>query len=157
MKTNNGATNAISPILIFLALLAMTDFGRAADDKDALLQLEQGWNLALKNKDVSWFEQNLADDVTDTSSGSGVLHSKADDIAALKNDKTVYGSLELSDLQIRIEGNAAIVTGVNHLKGKDESGEAFDLKLAFTDTYIKRNGRWLVWASQHTRLVQRSN
>ena len=37
-----------------------------------------------------------------------------------------------------------------HLRGRDEQGEAFDLKLAFTDTYIKRHGRWLVWASQHT-------
>jgi len=58
------------------------------------------------------------------------------------------------DLQVRIEGNAGIVTGVNHLKGKNENGEAFDVKLSFTDTYIKRDGRWLVWASQHTRLRQ---
>ena len=132
----------------------MTAFAQPPDDKNVLLQIEQGWNLALKNKDVSWFEQNLADDLTDTSSGNGALHSKVEDIAALKKDKTVYDSLELSNLQVRIEGNAGIVTGVNHLKGKDENGEVFEVKLSFTDTYIKRNGRWLVWASQHTRLKQ---
>jgi hypothetical protein len=27
-----------------------------------------------------------------------------------------------------------------------------EVKLAFTDTYIKRDGRWQVWASQHTRI-----
>ena len=130
----------------------MTAVAQPPDDKNALLQFEQGWNRALKNKDVSWFEQNLGDDLTDISSGSGALHSKAEDIAALKKDKTVYDSLELSNLQVRIEGNAGIVTGINHLKGRSENGEPFDVTLSFTDTYIKRNGRWLVWASQHTRV-----
>jgi ketosteroid isomerase-like protein len=152
MKTNKHSTSAIWRILILLGPLAMIAFAQPADDKNALLQMEQGWNLALKNKDVSWFEQNLADDLTDTSSGSGALHTKAEDIAALKQDKTVYDSLALSNLHVRIEGNAGIVTGVNHLRGRDEKGEAFDAKLSFTDTYIKRDGRWLVWASQHTRL-----
>jgi ketosteroid isomerase-like protein len=154
MKTNKRATNATLRILIFFGPIAMTTFAQPPDDKNVLLQIEQGWNLALKHKDVPWFEQNLADDLTDTSSGNGALHSKVEDIAALKKDKTVYDSLELSNLQVRIEGNAGIVTGVNHLKGKDENGEPFEVKLSFTDTYIKRNGRWLVWASQHTRLRQ---
>jgi ketosteroid isomerase-like protein len=152
MKTNKRATNAILQILILLGSIAMTASAQPPDDKNVLLQMEQSWNLALKNKDVSWFEQNLADDLTDTSSGNGALHSKVEDVAALKKDKTVYDSLELSNLQVRIEGNAGIVTGVNHLKGKDERGEAFEVKLSFTDTYIKRDGRWLVWASQHTRV-----
>jgi ketosteroid isomerase-like protein len=154
MKTNERATNATLPTLILLGSLAMTAFAQLPDEKNGLLQMEQGWNLALKNKDVSWFEQNFADDLTDTSSGSGALHTKAEDIAALKQDKTIYDSLELSNLQVRIDGNAGIVTGVNHLKGKDERSQPFEVKLSFTDTYIKRDGRWLIWASQHTRLKQ---
>jgi ketosteroid isomerase-like protein len=152
MKTNKRATNATLRILIVFGPLAMTAFAQPAEDKNILLQIEQGWNLALKNKDVSWFEQNLADDLTDISSSSGALHTKVEDIAALKKDKAVYDSLELSNLQVRIEGNAGIVTGVNHLKGKDENGNPFELTLSFTDTYVKRNGHWLVWASQHTRV-----
>jgi ketosteroid isomerase-like protein len=154
MKTNKRAANATLRILILFGPLAMTVLAQPAEEKNVLLQIEHSWNLALKNKDVSWFEQNLADDLTDISSGNGALHSKMEDIAALKKDKIVYDSLELSNLQVRIEGNAGIVTGVNHLKGKDENGEAFDVKLSFTDTYTKRAGRWLVWASQHTRLRQ---
>lgn len=157
MQTSKHGTNAIVRILTLGGLLAVTALAQPADDKNVLLQIEQGWNNALKNKDVSWFEENLADDLTDTSSGNGALHTKAEDIAALKKDKTIYDSLELSNLQVRIEGNAGIVTGINHLKGKDENAEPFEVKLSFTDTYIKRDGRWRVWASQHTRLVQRSN
>ena len=152
MKTNNSIARRLGCVLAPFLVFAMTTLAQPTDDKNVLLQMEQNWNNALESKDASWFEQNLADDLTDTSSGNGAMHTKAEDIAALKKDKTIYESLELSYLQVRIEGNAGIVTGVNHLRGRDEKGEAFDVKLSFTDTYIKRNGRWLVWASQHTRV-----
>ena len=156
MTTNSNPIKrilcALSPLL--LAGFAITTFAQPADDKSALLQIEREWNNALKTKDAAWFERNLSSDLTDTSSGDGALHTKAENIAALRGDKTVYESMELSSLQVRVEGNAGVVTGVNHLKGKNEKGEPFDVKLAFTDTYIKRDGRWLVWASQHTRLRQ---
>ena len=138
--------------LLLAAAFPMTTRAQSPDDKNALLQMEREWNNALKTKDIGWFERNLADDLTDTSSGDGALHTKSEDIAALKQDKTVYETMELSNLHARVEGNAGVVTGVNHLKGKSEKGESFDLKLSFTDTYIKRGGRWVVWASQHTRV-----
>ena len=47
---------------------------------------------------------------------------------------------------------AGIVTGMNHLRGHDEQGQGFDVRLSFTDTYIKRHGHWQAWASQHTRV-----
>ncbi|MDQ3743896.1 MAG: nuclear transport factor 2 family protein, partial [Acidobacteriota bacterium] len=107
-------------------------------EQSLLLRLEREWNEALRTRDVAWFERNLAGDVTDISSGNGALHTKTEDIAALKADKTVYESLELSDLKARVEGSAGIVTGVNHIKGHDDQGQAFDVRLSFTDTYIKR-------------------
>ena len=125
---------------------------RKRADESALLRMEREWNEALKTRDVAWFERNLASDVTDISSGNGALHTKAEDIEALKADRTVYESLELSDLRARIEGKAGVVNGVNHIKGRDEQGQAFDVRLSFTDTYIKRDERWQVWASQHTRV-----
>lgn len=136
-----------------LAMFAAISFAAAAaDDKSQLLDMERQWNEALKTHNVAWIEKNFAEDMTDVSSGNGALHSKAEDIAMMKEDKTVYESLELSDLKARVEGNAGVVTGVNHLKGRDETGQPFDLRLAFTDTYIKRDGRWQVWATQHTRV-----
>ncbi|HKC66178.1 MAG TPA: nuclear transport factor 2 family protein [Pyrinomonadaceae bacterium] len=137
--------------LLSIATLGAIGMRHTPDDKSILLKMEHEWNDALKNHNAAWFEQNLAADVTDISSGNGALHSKDEDIAALKADKTVYESLELSDLSVRVEGNAGVVTGVNHIKGRDEQGQTFDVKLGFTDTYIKRKGRWQVWASQHTR------
>ena len=68
----------------------------------------------------------------------------------MKTSKAVLDSLELSDLDARVEGNVAIITGINHVRGKDDKGAAFDRRTRFTDTFIKRDGRWLVWATQGT-------
>jgi ketosteroid isomerase-like protein len=134
------------------AMTATTAATSSEDQRSALFKLEREWNEALRTKNGAWLEEHLADDMTDISSGSGALRTKSQDIAALRTDTTTYLTLELSDLQARIEGNAGIVTGVNHLTGRDDQGQAFDVRLSFTDTYINRNGRWLVWASQHTRV-----
>ena len=123
----------------------------ATDPKSTLIQTEQQWNQALKARDRGWFEEHLAADFTDVSSGDGSFHTKAENLAALTTDTTTYETLELSELQARVEGNAGIVTGVNHIGGHDDRGNAFDVRLRFTDTYIRRDSRWLVWASQHTR------
>jgi hypothetical protein len=124
----------------------------ASADQDALLRLERAWNDALEKRDLAWLEQNLASDMTDINSANGALYTKAKNIEIMKSDKTVYDSLELSNLNARVEGNAGIVTGINQIGGLDEQGQRFLVRFAFTDTYIKRDGRWQVWASQHTRI-----
>ena len=133
-------------------MITLTALAQPNADQTSLLEKERQWNQALKSHDAAWVEKNFAIDASDVSSGSGALHTKTDDVAMMKEDKTVYEALELSDLKVRVEGNAGIVTGINHLKGRDETGQEFDLRLAFTDTYIKRHGGWQVWATQHTRV-----
>jgi ketosteroid isomerase-like protein len=122
-------------------------------DEKRLLQMEHEWNEALKTRNMTWFEQNLAGDMTDIVSANGALYTKEQDIESLKTDKTNYELMELSGMKVRVEGNAGIVTGVNRIKARDEEGQILELKFAFTDVYIKREGHWQVWASQHTRII----
>ncbi len=130
----------------------VSNAGHALNDGGVLLYMEREWNDAEKRGDMTWFERNYADDATDTSSRTGALHSKEEEIASMKNDKTVLDSLELSDMDVRVEGNSAIVTGINRVRGKDAQGQPFDRRVRFTDTYIKRDGRWQVWATQGTSI-----
>ena len=101
---------------------------------------------------MAWFEKNFASDFTGISSGSAKIMNKAESIADMKADKTVIESSVLSELDVRIDGNSAVVTGVEHVKGRDGEGKAFDRKVRYTDTWIKRDGRWQAWASQGTRI-----
>lgn len=128
----------------------VSNAGQPLNDEGILLYMEQEWNDASKAGDLEWFERNYAGDVTGISSRTGVVRSKAEEIASMKSNKQVLDSLELSELNVRVEGNAAIVTGINRVKGRDAKGEAFDRKTSFTDTYVKRDGRWQVWATQGT-------
>jgi len=59
-------------------------------------------------------------------------------------------SAELSDLQVRREGDTAVVTGVNHVKGRGEDDKPYDRRVAFTDVWVKRDGKWQVLAAQGT-------
>ena len=126
--------------------------GSPLDDQAKLIYIEQEWNNADISRDAAWFEKNYADDATDISSRNGAISGKKETIEDLKSSKRVMEWAELSNLKVRVDGNFAVVTGVNHVKGHDEKGAGFDLSVSFTDTYIKRDGRWLVWATQGTEV-----
>ena len=128
--------------------------GHPLTDANVLLYLENDWNDASKKKDVAWFERNYAADASDVLSRNGTLQTKSEAIASMKTDKTVLESLELSEMSPRVDGNAAIVTGVIRVRGRDEQSKAFDRRVRFTDTFIKRDGRWQVWASQGTLIPE---
>jgi ketosteroid isomerase-like protein len=122
------------------------------DDEGILMYMEHDWNNSYIKRDASWFERNFASDYSGVGSSTGRGYNKAGELAELKNDKTVTESAELSGLNIRVDRNSAIVTGVNHIKGRDEKNQPIDYRVRFTDTFIRRDGRWQVWASQATRI-----
>ena len=126
--------------------------GNGVDEYAMLEYMERDWNTADKNRDFAWFEKNFASDYSNISSGSGKLYTKSEELAEMKNDKRVVESAVLSELNIRIDGNTAIVTGVNHVMGRDDKAQPMNYRLRFTDTFIKRDGRWQVWATQGTRI-----
>ena len=127
--------------------------GHPLDDQGVLAYMEREWNDAVMKRDAGWFERNYAFDVTEISSRSGAIKTKAQALESARTDKATYQSLELSDLNVRVDGNTAVVTGVNHEVGRDEQGKAVDRRVRFTDVFIKRDGRWQVWATQGT-LIQ---
>jgi ketosteroid isomerase-like protein len=128
----------------------VSNAGHPLDDQGVLAYMEREWNDAALKHDASWFERNYAFDASDISSRTGAIMTKAQAVADARTDKTTFQSLELSDLNVRIEGNTAVVTGVNHEVGRDAQGKVMDRRVRFTDVYIKRDGRWQVWATQGT-------
>jgi ketosteroid isomerase-like protein len=101
--------------------------------------LDQSRNAALKG-DASFSEANLSDDYQRVNA-QGRLMTKADLVSELKNGDLKYQSIEVTDMKVRVYGNAAVVThgadvkGTN--KGKDISGS-----FRVTRVFVKRNGKW---------------
>ncbi len=126
----------------------VSNAGNALDDSAALMYMELDWGNAIKNRDTAWMEKNYAADFSEVSFITGDVMNKADAMTATKNDKTVMDSFETSNLNIRVDGNTAIITGIARVKGKDEKGQPMDMRVRFTDTLIRRDGRWQAWATQ---------
>lgn len=126
----------------------VSNSGSGLDDYDVLWYLEQAWNDAAISGDKKWFEDNYASDFSSISSVDGALTNRTQELAAFGKDKVT--NAETTDMNIRIDGNAAVITGIYHIKGTDEKGSAFDHRMRYTDTWIKRDGRWQAWASQGT-------
>jgi ketosteroid isomerase-like protein len=124
--------------------------GGGLDDYAVLWYLEQDWNDAVLKKDKAWFDKNYASGFTSVSSTSGKLMSRTEAIADDTDPKVTMELVETTGMNIRINGNSAVVTGVFRTKGKDDKGAPFDRKIRYTDTWIKRDGRWQAWASQGT-------
>jgi ketosteroid isomerase-like protein len=128
----------------------VSNAGNDLDDYGVLWYLEQDWNNALWKRDKTWFDKHYAPDFTSISSTTARVMNKAEDIADTMNGKDTMELVETTGMNIRIDRNFAIVTGTFRTKGKDEKGSAFDRKIRYTDTWIKRDGRWYAWSSQGT-------
>jgi ketosteroid isomerase-like protein len=129
---------------------AVSTTGHAINDQQQLVYMEMDWNDAIKAHDADWVAANYAPFASDVSSRTGAIQNRTQAMEAAKTDKTVFDVLELSELNSRVEGDVGVVTGINRLKGKDAQGKPFDRSVRFTDTFIKRDGRWQVWATQGT-------
>jgi len=130
--------------------VAVSNAGGPLSDSDMLRYMELDWIEAVKSRNFEWFENNYASDFTEVSFMTGEINNKQQTIAAMKADKTVFDSMEVSGVSIRVDGNSAIVTGLGRARGKMAEGKPFDTKLRFTDAFVKRDGRWQAWASQAT-------
>lgn len=131
---------------------AVASTGHGLNDAGAISYLEHEWNDADVKGDSAWMEKNFAGNLTSISSRTGKLMSKSEEIADLKSRKAVPLWNELSDLNVRTQGDTAVVTGVNRVKGKEADGKEFDRRVAFTDVWVKRDGRWQVIATQGTEV-----
>ena len=125
-------------VLVFgVAILAKTQTGSAEQE---LMKLVNGWNKSVVKLDVAFMERVLADDYTWTDA-AGKVHSKADEIASMKSEQGVVTSAVDDELKIRVYGDAAVITGRTTQKWTEKGKEGSD-QIRWTDTWIKRDGRW---------------
>ena len=137
-----------TPLLTLLALLTPCAIGQVAERQ--LTKLEREWNDAEVKKDFALIDRVLADDYTDTQPEGGIV-TKAQTLASLKSGEDVITSCALSNMKVRVYGDAAVVLYLYDVKekfqGKDVSGS-----YQITDTWVKRQGAWLLVASHASRI-----
>jgi ketosteroid isomerase-like protein len=118
-----------------------------------LFKIELEWGKADVKADVAFLNGVLADDWTWTDPDGNVF-TKARSLAMMKSGEDIISSCVSDNMEARIHGDAAVVTGHNTvretMKGKDISGQ-----YNWTDFFVKRNGRWLCLASIGSKVPQK--
>jgi ketosteroid isomerase-like protein len=138
--------------LLALSLAGGPKVSAMAGVEDQIKKLEQDWAQATVKDGAAAVDQYEADDIISTDP-SGRVTDKAQDKKDLSSGDLKFQSLEVSDLRVRVYGDTAVAAGTTALKStfkqQDISGT-----YRYTDTWVKRNGKWQVVASQATRVQQ---
>ena len=120
--------------------------------REEIRALETARNEAIVHGDAAALERMTSDDYTFITL-RGELRTKAEIVKGFSTGAFKYGSREISDLNIRVYEDTAVVTGRSSQKGT-ENGKDYSGDYRFTRVYVKQNGRWLTVALQAT-LVER--
>ena len=132
-------------------LMAVSIFPLAAQDKSetaTVRSLEEKWTEAYKLHNIEILSSLLADDFVITVE-DGSVYSKAGYISHSADSTVRVQVAELSDLKVRIRGDAAFVTGAYHEKGESK-GKAYEYHDRLTDVWMKNAGKWQVVSSHYS-------
>jgi ketosteroid isomerase-like protein len=122
----------------------MTDSNNSsADTNQIILKLNQEVMAAIKNKDAASLEPLFADDFI-YRTHFGAEAGKAEFLQSIASMPLEILSVRGEELKVNVYGETAVLTGVQHAEARPLAGEAEESVVAFTDVFVKREGRWLM-------------
>ena len=131
-----------------LAVAALVGLAWAANVEEELKKLETDRAAAAVKGDVATLEKQTSDDYTFINL-YGQMSDKSQMVNNFKTGRTKLTSNEVSDMKVRVYGNAAVITGkvdvAGTMAGKDTKGQ-----IMFTRVYVKKGGSWQSVAFQQT-------
>lgn len=125
---------------------------RASKDEQELRRLEDEWLGSYLRGDKATFDGIVADDFTGTDESATVRNKAQERELIQPPPASIKSSLTNKDLQVRIYGDAAIITGRIVVKTQLPDQPEIGFQSRFTDTFLKRHGRWQVSARHYSRL-----
>jgi hypothetical protein len=116
------------------------------DQKEAeryIVESERQWAESVATGDASTVERILSDDFLGVDP-KGMLYDKAKMIAETHDAPQYFVSNRLNEVKVRFYGETAIAQGDESWERR--SGERG--RFVWTDTWIRRNGRWQIVAAE---------
>ncbi len=116
------------------------------------MQIEREIGQANIRRNKAYFERIEADELIFTDSSGGIT-TKAEDVASLDKPAGDFKllSYEVDEMKVTVYGKTAVVTGrtttVSHGKDRDITN-----KSRFTDVFVRRDGRWQLFAGHSSRI-----
>jgi ketosteroid isomerase-like protein len=111
-------------------------------------RLENEWENAVKNHDLSFIQARLAEDFMGVSS-RGKRQNKSGLMKEFKTDSDTYSTAKNTGIMVRaLDKDVAVASGVAKEVGKARDGKPFNRSYIWTDTWALRGDRWQCVASQ---------
>jgi ketosteroid isomerase-like protein len=118
----------------------------------AVLQAEDARFRAMLDRDLGALEDALADDLTYVHS-TACFETKADHLANVSDGKPYYRGIAPRDRNVRLVGDAGIITGVSDMRvERDGTEQRFIIR--YLAVYRREGDRWRMAAWQSTKLPE---
>jgi len=118
-----------------------------------LLKLENEFARAVASNDADALDGLLADDWIIVDPDGGII-DKMRFLGVIRSGALSHESMESTDLEVRLYGNTAVVTGLTTSKGKF-MGQDFTSCERATDIFVKQADRWQCVFTQLTRFTKK--
>jgi ketosteroid isomerase-like protein len=137
------------PLMVsLLAIAPISALAQEKSDAATIRSLEMKWTESYKERSVDILSSLLSEDFMITIE-DGSVYSKVGYISHSADPATHVHVAELSDLKVRVHGDAAIVTGAYHEIG-ESNGKPYEYHDRLTDVWMKSGGKWQVVASHYS-------
>lgn len=110
---------------------------------EAILQNEQDIMAAIKSKDAAALAPMLADEFI-YRTHFGAETDKAGFLQSISSMPLEILSIHGEELKVNVYGEMAVLTGVQLAEARPNEGETEESAVAFTDIFMRRDGRWLM-------------
>jgi len=140
--------------LTMLVVIAACDgFAHAASgDEQEIRRVEALLCKAFESGDAATLRRYMDATFTQTSS-RGEVTDFEQNIAEVAKREPRYEVFRNHEQKVRLYGDSAIILGITTVKGTAE-GKPFEADFQYTDTWIRRDGRWKIAASHASRLTR---
>ena len=118
--------------------------------EDEIRRVEMEWGDAFEQRDMETLDRLMADDYILTDP-LGSVRTKAESLAAIKNNEVHFESTKSDNVNVRINGDTAVVTGRSTFRGRYK-GWSMAGQYQYTDVLVKRRGSWQAVGSHITAI-----
>jgi ketosteroid isomerase-like protein len=141
---------SVAVLAFGVAILAQT---QTESVEQELIKLENEWGEAIVKHDAASIDRIMADDYMGTYV-DGSFFTKAQYIEYVKSSKEEILSLVIDEWKVGVYGDAAVVMGRTTMK-MQSAGKEMTYQVRFTDTWVKRAGRWQCVAAHNSTIAQK--
>jgi len=140
---------AFAGVAVVAAGTCMADEGTLEADRSAVALLDIRYQFAVERNDAAAIALIHHDNMILVLSNGTVVTGKQIEQLAREKARTFEHQVVVDDSRaVRVWGDTAIVTAKLWLKGTRANGDAFDHKLWYSDTYVRRPAGWRYFFGQ---------